>query len=101
MFLVKMSGLASALALAGLSAVAPASDAQESAGIQSQCRREAQDYGIAPEQLEEYVLGCVQAYGGVPEAAPEPPADGGAGAPVAAEPETTYPGEQEAGAALE
>ena len=80
----KMYGIATTLVLAGMSAVPPAAtaiEAQEYANIQSQCRREAQDYGVAPEQTEEYVSGCVQAYGGVPEAAPEPEA--------VPEPETT------------
>jgi hypothetical protein len=46
---MKISGLAAVLALAGPSAVAPPSEAQESASIQAQCRHEAQDYGAALE----------------------------------------------------
>jgi hypothetical protein len=90
----KMYGIATTLALAGMLAVplvATALEAQEYADIQSQCRREAQDYGVAPEQIEEYVSGCVLAYGGMPQAAPEPeaaPVDDGADAPAADEQDT-------------
>jgi len=34
------------------------------AGISEECRQEAQDYGIPPEQLEDYVSGCVSSRGG-------------------------------------
>jgi hypothetical protein len=64
MITLRKSGLSVSLALAGLLPVAPparALDAQEYAGIQSQCQREAQDYGVEPEQIEEYVNGCVMA----------------------------------------
>jgi len=93
----KMHGIATTLVLAGMLAVPPALEAQEYANIQSQCQREAQDYGVAPEQIEEYVSGCVQAYGGMPEAAPEPeavpesetsPVDAGIGAPATDEQDT-------------
>ena len=95
------------LALAGMLPVPPvatALDAQEYTNIQSQCRREAQDYGVAPEQIEEYVSGCVTAYGGMPEAVPEPeapPVDAGADAPAADEQGTEDAGEQDTGAAVE
>jgi|GEM_PF-2078762 len=95
----KMHGIATTLALAGILAVPPvatALEAQEYANIQSQCRREAQDYGIAPEQIEEYVNGCVQAYGGTPEAAPEPEAQ-----PVDADAEAPATDEQNTGAVVE
>jgi hypothetical protein len=103
----KMSGMAAMLALAGMLPVPPvatALDAQEYTNIQSQCRREAQDYGVAPEQIEEYVSACVLANGGMPEAAPEPaapPADAGADAPAADEQGTEYAVEQDTGAAVE
>ena len=74
MFTFRMSAVAAMLALAGVLPVSPVATAleeQESANIQSQCRREAQDYGIAPEQMEDYVSGCIMAYGGMPEAEPE------------------------------
>jgi len=101
-YIIRMSGLAATLALTGLLVVAPVIPAQESASIQSQCQREAQDYGIEPEQIEEYVNGCVQAYGGMPAAAPEAqPAEAGADAPVAVEPDMSYSGAPDAGAALE
>jgi hypothetical protein len=77
----KRSGRIAALALTGVFAVAPAAYAQEGASIRSQCQREAQDYGIEPEQFNDYVTGCVQAYGGVPEVAPEPEATPPAGMP--------------------
>jgi hypothetical protein len=98
------SVLAATLSLIGLLAVIPATSAQESASIQSQCRQEARDYGIEPEQLEEYVSGCVQAYGGVSDTAPTPepqaqPAD--TEAPVAAEPDMPSSGDQDAGDELE
>jgi hypothetical protein len=94
MFAHKMYGIVATLALAGMLAVMPVASAiesQDSASIQSQCRREAQDYGVAPEQIEEYVSGCVLAYGGMPEASPEPEApsvDDGADAPAADEQDT-------------
>jgi hypothetical protein len=100
MFAHKMYGIVATLALAGMLAVMPVASAiesQDSASIQSQCRREAQDYGVAPEQTEEYVSGCVQAYGGIPEAAPEPeavpesetsPVDAGIGVPETSEQDT-------------
>ena len=72
MSVMNRSVLAATLSLIGLLAVIPATSAQESASIQSQCRQEARDYGIEPEQLEEYVSGCVQAYGGVSDTAPTP-----------------------------
>ncbi len=101
----KMSGMAATLALAGMLPVSPAVmalDAQEYANIQSQCRREAQDYDVAPEQVEEYVSGCVLANGGMPEVAPEaedPPVD--ADVPAADEQDTGDAGEQEPGAVVE
>ena len=95
----KMYGIATTLALAGIFVFSPvtmALEAQEYANIQSQCRREAQDYGVAPEQIEEYVSGCVLAYGGMPETAPEPeapPVDAGADAPAADDQDTGVVGE--------
>jgi hypothetical protein len=90
----KTYGIVNTLALVGMLAVPPvamALEAQEYTNIQSQCQREAQDYGVAPEQIEEYVSGCVLAYGGMPEAAPEPeapPVDAGADASAADEQDT-------------
>ena len=105
---IRLSGTAALLALAGLLPIAPATVAQESASIQSQCRREAQDYGIEPEQIEEYVSGCVLAYGGVPEAPAETPqetdaapADAGAGALGADEQDLNYPDDQDTGNPVE
>ena len=100
----RLSGMAALLALAGLLQIAPAADAQESASIQSQCRREAQDYGIEPEQIEEYVNGCVLANGGVPEMPQEtdaPPVDAGAEAPAVDEPDMNYPDDQDTGDPVE
>ena len=103
----RMSTVAATLALAGVlpvSPVATALDAQESANIQSQCRREAQDYDIAPEQMEEYVSGCIMAYGGMPEAEPEeeaPPVDAGAEAPADDDQGTGYSDEQDTGGVVE
>ena len=107
----KLTGRAATLALAGmLSAppVATALDAQEYANIQSQCHREAQDYGVAPEQIEEYVNGCVLAYGGMPAAAPEPEpeteapsADAGAEVPAVGEDGAADVGVQDTDAAVE
>ena len=34
------------------------------ASIDAECRQEAEEYGIPPEQLEEYVTGCVLSRGG-------------------------------------
>jgi hypothetical protein len=109
MFTFRMSTVAATLALAGVlpvSPVATALDAQESANIQSQCRREAQDYGIAPEQMEEYVSGCVMAYGGMPEAEPEPaeeapPVDNDMDSSAVDEQDTEDAGEQDTGEVVE
>jgi hypothetical protein len=102
MFMAKISRLAVAPVLIGLVSAAPPVAAQEYASIQSQCQREAQDYGVEPEHLAEYVSGCVQAYGGMPEAARQAetqPAD--AGTPVTDEPAMNDSGEPDGGAALE
>ena len=103
---LKLSGLAATLALAGMLSVPPvatAFDGQEYANIQSQCRREAQDYGVAPEQIEDYVNSCVLANGGLPAAAPEaetPPVDAGADVSTG-EQDTGGAGEQDTGAVAE
>jgi len=34
------------------------------AGVSDECRQEAEDYGIPPEQMEDYVTGCVSSRGG-------------------------------------
>ena len=109
MFTFRMSTVAAMLALAGVlpvSPVATALEAQESANIQSQCRREAQDYGIAPEQMEEYVSGCIMAYGGMPETEPEPeaeapPVDNDVDTPAVDNQDTEDAGEQDTGAVVE
>ncbi|MGB7934799.1 MAG: hypothetical protein WCH04_21765 [Gammaproteobacteria bacterium] len=109
MFTFRMFTVAATLALAGVlpvSPVATALDAQESANIQSQCRREAQDYGIAPEQMEEYVRGCIMAYGGMPEPEPEPaaeapPVDNDVDTSAVDEQDTEDAGEQDTGAVVE
>ena len=109
MSIYRMSTVAITLALAGVLPVSPvamALDAQESANIQSQCRREAQDYGIAPEQMEEYVSGCIMAYGGMPEPEPEPeaeapPVDNDVDTSAVDEQDTEDAGEQDTGAVVE
>jgi murein endopeptidase len=104
---VRMSGMTALLALAGMLSVPPvatALDAQDYANIQSECRREAQDYGIAPEQIEEYVNGCVLAAGGMPPEVSEAqalPVDAGAEAPADVDQATGYSGEQDTGGAVE
>ena len=39
------------------------------AGVDEECRQEAEDYGIPPEQMDDYVTGCVLSRGGnyIPE----------------------------------
>jgi hypothetical protein len=109
MSIYRMSTVAITLALAGVLPVSPvamALDAQESANIQSQCRREAQDYGIAPEQMEEYVSGCIMAYVGMPEPEPEPeaeapPVDNDVDTSAVDEQDTEDAGEQDTGAVVE
>jgi hypothetical protein len=34
------------------------------AALEQECRQEAEDYGIAPEQLDDYISGCVLSRGG-------------------------------------
>jgi hypothetical protein len=107
MFTFRMSTVAAILALAGVLPVSPVATAfeeQESANIQSQCRREAQDYGVAPEQMEEYVSGCIMAYGGMPETEPEPeapPVDNEVDTPAVDNQDTEDAGEQDTGAVVE
>jgi hypothetical protein len=106
-----MSKVAAMLALVGVLPVSPVATAleeQESANIQSQCRREAQDYGIAPEQMEDYVSGCIMAYGGMPEAEPEPepeeeapPVDNDVDTSAVDEQDTEGAGDQDTGAVVE
>ena len=67
--IIRMSGLAATLALTGLLVVAPVIPAQESASIQSQCQREAQDYGIEPEQMDWGTEPTPQVAAAVPQAA--------------------------------
>ena len=55
------------LGCAGFGVAAHAITAEEQAEIASQCRQEASLYGIAEEQSGEYVDGCIQAMGGMPE----------------------------------
>ncbi len=40
------------------------------ASVDAECRQEAEEYGIPPEQLEDYVTGCVLSRGG--EYTPDP-----------------------------
>ena len=42
----------------------PRVNADENSDIQAQCQREAKEYGIEPEQLDQYISGCVLAMGG-------------------------------------
>jgi len=98
--------MAATLAMAGVLPVSPVATAfdEQSANIQSQCRREAQDYGIAPEQMEEYVSGCIMAYGGMPETEPEagaPPVDNDVDTSAVDSQGTEDAGEQDTGAVAE
>ena len=34
------------------------------AGVEADCRQQAEDYGIAPEQIDEYVYACISSQGG-------------------------------------
>ena len=36
-----------------------------SAGIEAECRKEAQDYEVVPEQRDDYIAGCIDSRGGV------------------------------------
>jgi hypothetical protein len=49
------------------------------ANIEMECRAEAEEYGVPPEQMEDYISGCVMSRGGAaPEASLEdytPPAE--------------------------
>jgi len=36
-----------------------------SAGIEAECRQEAEEYGIAPELQNDYISGCIDSRGGV------------------------------------
>jgi hypothetical protein len=68
-FLNKLMITGIALGCAGFGAGVLAITAEEQADIASQCRQEAELYGIAEEQLAEYIDGCIQAMGGMPAAA--------------------------------
>ena len=36
-----------------------------SAGVEADCRQEAEDYGIMPELRDEYISGCIDSRGGI------------------------------------
>jgi len=36
-------------------------------GAQAQCQSQADEYGIEPEQRDEYIYGCIMSMGGVPD----------------------------------
>ncbi|MGD8311496.1 MAG: hypothetical protein PVJ66_02785 [Gammaproteobacteria bacterium] len=55
---------------------------EDQAGIESQCHAEAESYGIAQEQLADYIDGCMLSMGGYIASPPE------------AEPEDSPPGEE-------
>ena len=35
-----------------------------SAGVETECRQEAEDYGVMPELLNDYINGCIESRGG-------------------------------------
>jgi hypothetical protein len=57
------------------------------ADVDAECRQEAEDYGIPPEQLDDYVTGCILSRGGnypqepAPEDYAEPDVTGETGEP--------------------
>jgi hypothetical protein len=55
--IIHMVALLAAIGLLG--AVKPAV-----ANVEADCRQEAEDYGVAPEQMEEYVYACISSRGG-------------------------------------
>jgi len=68
------------------------------ANVAAECRQEAEDYGIPPEQMEDYVTGCVLSRGGeytpeaaVPDAAQDYGLPGESGAADAAAMGGNYP----------
>jgi hypothetical protein len=68
--------LACLLAIAGLAAFSP----PVLANIESECRQEAEEFGIAPEEQQNYISDCVLSRGGDNIPAPEmevytPPAE--------------------------
>jgi hypothetical protein len=62
------AGLAAVALLAGNPVTAMTENQAE---IEAYCRQEAADYGIQPEQVAEYIEGCVLAMGGSTYAVPE------------------------------
>ena len=52
--------LVSLLAAAGMAVVS----LPVLASVEAECRQEAEDYGIPPEQLDDYVTGCIFSRGG-------------------------------------
>lgn len=58
------AGLAAAVvSLAQINSVS----ANDSLGAQAQCQSQADEYGIEPEQRDEYIYGCIMSMGGVPD----------------------------------
>ena len=67
---VKVLLAAPMLAGIGLVNICLAVTPEDQASIQSQCAREAETYGIPPEQMAEYIDGCILSMGGY---LPDPP----------------------------
>lgn len=61
---VKAALAALALAGSGLVTTVPAVSPEDQVGIESRCREEAETYGIPPEQMADYVDGCILSMGG-------------------------------------
>jgi hypothetical protein len=61
---VKMIPAALLLAGAGLTTTGLAVTPQEQLDIESQCRADAETYAIPPEQMAEYIDGCILSMGG-------------------------------------
>jgi hypothetical protein len=61
-----LKAVLAALVLAGVGPANPclAVTPEDQVNIESRCRAEAQTYGIAPEQLAEYIDGCILSMGG-------------------------------------
>ena len=65
MFVLARNTLSAGLATAAVSLVQMASvSASDNSGIQAECQRQAEEYGIEPEQRVEYINGCILSMGG-------------------------------------
>ena len=68
---VRMIPVCLLLAIVGDTSTSWAITPEDQASIASQCRQDAETYDIPPEQMADYVDGCILSMGGYPSSPPE------------------------------